>query len=217
MSRFFISLFAYSREFDNRDRESMAEQRAVEKDATLFCMNNRRKKAVRRIIFGIGLLIIALALYWHGNRAPEVADFTECAERGFLVMESYPRQCKTPDGETFREDIGNELEKDDLIRISEPRPNAVTTSPLTVKGVARGNWFLEASFPVRLFDENGELIARGTAQARAPWMTEEFVPFETALTFAQPTTETGTLLLERDNPSGLPENEDALRVPVRFR
>jgi len=30
-------------------------------------------------------------------------------------MESYPRQCRVPDGETFTENIGNELEKDDLI------------------------------------------------------------------------------------------------------
>ena len=189
----------------------------MEKDATLFCMNNRRKKAVKRIIFGIGLLIVALALYWYGNRAPEVADFTECAERGFLVMESYPRQCKTPDGETFKEDIGNELEKDDLIRISEPRPNAVITSPLTVKGMARGNWFFEASFPVRLLDSAGKELVVGIAQAKANWMTIEFVPFEATLTFTLPATTAGTLLLDKDSPSGLPENEDALRVPVRFR
>ena len=146
-------------------------------------------------------------------------------------MESYPRQCRTPDGKTFKEDIGNELEKDDLIRIESPRPNATVTSPLTVKGMARGNWFFEGSFPVRLFNGNGEQITRGTARANPPaggWMTEELVPFEATLSFTTPTTTAGTLLLDKDNPSGLPENDpegeqapfgagDALRIPVRFR
>ena len=48
-------------------------------------------------------------------------------------------------------------------------------------------------------------------------MTENFVPFRTELEFRTPTTERGTLVLEKDNPSGLPENSDELRIPVRFR
>lgn len=165
----------------------------------------------------MALLAVAGVAYWWGNLAEKVTTFAECAEAGYPVIESYPRQCKTPNGKTFKEDIGNELEKDNLIRISEPRPNTVITSPLVVKGMAWGNWFFEVSFPVRLFDGNGEKLARGIATAQAPWMTAEFVPFEAELVFASPTTETGTLLLDKDNPSGLPENEDALRVPVRFR
>ncbi len=177
---------------------------------------NRRQKAIKQILFGIILLVIAGGLYWYGNRAPEVTNFTECASAGNPIMESYPRQCRTPDGKTFKEDIGNELEKDNLIRISEPRPNTVISSPLTVKGMARGNWFFEASFPVRLFDGNGEMLTQSVAQAKLDWMTKEFVPFEATLSFTMPTTTTGTLLLDKDNPSGLPENEDALRVPVKF-
>lgn len=198
-------------------------------------MNSRRKRAARRIIFGVGLLVVAWILYWYGSRTPKIASFAECAGAGYPVMESYPRQCRTPDGETFREDIGNELEKDDLIRIESPRPNSVISSPLTVKGMARGSWFFEASFPVRLFDGRGEMLARGIATAqgdpasgRVNWMTAEFVPFEATLTFTQSAAEFGTLLLDKDNPSGLPENDpegeqapygagDALRVPVRFK
>jgi hypothetical protein len=47
-------------------------------------------------------------------------------------------------------------------------------------------------------------------------MTEEFVPFTATLTFEQPETETGFLVLEKDNPSGLPEQADELRIPVSF-
>ena len=114
------------------------------------------------------------------------------------------------------EDIGNELEKADLIRIFTPRPNQTIHSPLVVQGEARGTWFFEASFPVRLFDGNGKEISLGIAQAQDEWMTESFVPFKTELTFENPATATGTLVLEKDNPSGLPEHADELRVPIRF-
>ena len=47
-------------------------------------------------------------------------------------------------------------------------------------------------------------------------MTKDFVPFKAELEFSLPSTETGVLILEKDNPSGLPENDDELRIPIRF-
>jgi len=146
----------------------------------------------------------------------QINNFDECAAAGNPVMESYPRQCNTPDGKHFVENIGNELEVGDLIKIDNPRPNAKITSPLTVTGQARGNWFFEASFPVKLMDETGDELARGIAQAQGEWMTEDFVPFTAKLEFWGPAGSTGTLILERDNPSGLPENDSQLVVPVKF-
>lgn len=89
-------------------------------------------------------------------------------------------------------------------------------SPVTITGEARGMWYFEASFPVRLLDGNGNEIAIAPAQAQDDWMTEEFVPFSVTLTFAQPSTPTGTLVLENDNPSGLPENSKKIEIPVTF-
>lgn len=164
------------------------------------------------------VLVVAGALYWYEGKDPlkAVNSFDECAEAGYPILESYPPQCKTPDGRTFAEDIGNELEKQDLIRISNPRPNQTVESPITITGEARGYWFFEALFPVKLLDGNGNTIASGIAQAEGEWMTEDFVPFKAELTFSQPTTSNGTLVLEKDNPSGLPENADELKVPVRL-
>lgn len=109
--------------------------------------------------------------------------------------------------------------KEDLIRVNTPGQNAIITSPLTIRGEARGYWFFEASFPVKLTDANGNNIPLepGYMQAKGEWMTEAFVPFEGAYTFTAPATDTGTLVLMKDNPSGLPENDDALMIPVRFR
>ncbi len=106
--------------------------------------------------------------------------------------------------------------KENLIQIETPQANNTITSPLIVKGKARGYWFFEASFPIKLYDDNGELLATGIAQAEEDWMTEEFVPFRAELEFKNPETEKGTLVLEKANPSGLPENDDELRIPVLF-
>lgn len=102
-----------------------------------------------------------------------------------------------------------------MIRVDEPQPNAVVTSPLTVTGEARGLWYFEASFPVKLLDASGDQLAIAPAQAQGEWMTTEFVPFTVTLTFVTDD-ETGTLVLEKDNPSGLPEHAAEIRIPVRF-
>lgn len=106
--------------------------------------------------------------------------------------------------------------KADLIVVDSPAPNAYVQSPLTVTGKARGTWYFEASFPVQLLDGNGNVLASGPAQAQGDWMTEEFVPFKITLKFTAPGTAGGTLVLKKDNPSGLPEKEDELRLPIRF-
>lgn len=107
-------------------------------------------------------------------------------------------------------------EEQAMVTVLNPLPGAVVTSPLTVTGEARGNWYFEASFPVRLYDGNGTEIALGIAQAQSDWMTTDFVPFLAQLIFTPPATATGTLVLEKDNPSGLPENADFVTVPVAF-
>lgn len=104
----------------------------------------------------------------------------------------------------------------DKIFVSQPLKNTVVKSPLVVKGEARGNWYFEASFPVVLIDANGKELALSPAQAKTDWMTTEFVPFEVTLTFSTPLTKTGTLILKKDNPSGLPENDASISIPVRF-
>ena len=122
------------------------------------------------------------------------------------------------------DDIKAHIEsKADLIKINSPQPGSVINSPLTINGEARGSWFFEASFPIVLTDWDGLIIAEGFATADGDWMTEEFVPFTATITFESPYTmdsadfmKKGTLLLKKDNPSGLWKNADALEIPVRF-
>lgn len=187
----------------------------------------------RITIFIVGLLVILAAggvVYYYkfyqttplasneNQNVPvvTVTNFDECVAAENPVMESYPRQCRA-DGQTFTEYIGNELEKTDLIRIDSPRPNTIVKSPLEIIGEARGTWYFEASFPVKLLDANGAQLAIIPVQAQGEWMTENFVPYKATLEFIAPPTDSGTLVLEKDNPSGLPQNADSLIVPVKFR
>ena len=60
----------------------------------------------------------------------------------------------------------------------------------------------------------GELITQSYATAQSEWMTTDFVPFEASLEFTIDKEQAGVLVLEKDNPSGLPEHSDEIRVPV---
>lgn len=105
-----------------------------------------------------------------------------------------------------------------MIVVDEPKSGQKIVSPLVVKGKARGTWFFEASFPITLVNWDGLIIAEHYAEASGDWMTEEFVPFEARLEFKKPEfNERGTLILKKDNPSGLPEHDAALEIPILFQ
>lgn len=150
------------------------------------------------------------------SKISSVNSFEECVENNNIMMESYPRQCRAADGKIFVEDIGDELKKKDLIVIETPRPNEKIKSPVKITGMARGYWFFEGSFPIKLIDKDGNILAYTIAKADGEWMTEEFVRFNAELVLSNIMVEKGNLILEKDNPSGLPEYNDALIVPVSF-
>jgi len=141
---------------------------------------------------------------------------------GYSLYQLYPSEpTPIPQEEEIREQEESSQtyaasDKADLIKVESPEPNQIITSPLVIKGEARGYWFFEASFPVKLLDDKENLIALETATAQSEWMTEDFVPFEAVVEFDSPVAERGILVFEKDNPSGLPENADELRIPVSF-
>jgi hypothetical protein len=165
---------------------------------------NRDKK----IIIGMVIVLVAFVFLWFLIKSEEepVACTMEaklCSDGSYVGR--IPPECEFAP-----------CPKEDLIRVEIPRANEIIFSPLVIKGEARGFWFFEASFPIKLFDENGNLLATAIAQAKSDWMTEDFVPFEAELEFKTPETEKGILVLEKENPSGLPENADELRMPIIF-
>jgi hypothetical protein len=119
-----------------------------------------------------------------------------------------------------RDDVGEHIQaKANLIVMDAPLRNSTITSPLTITGKARGTWFFEASFPISIVNWDGLIIGEGIAQAQSDWMTEDFVPFKATITYTLPKDTPylrGAIILKKDNPSGLPEHDDALEVPIMF-
>ncbi len=177
---------------------------------------------MKKIYFLILALVVFMGFFLYEKASSPVVinDFESCAKSGNPVAESYPRQCR--DGENlFVENIGDELDKTNLIRLNDPRPNQKIESPLVIEGEARGTWFFEGDFPVVLTDWDGKIIAQGFATAQGEWMTENFVPFKATLDFESPDyigdfSKGGSLIFKKDNPSDLPENDDALEIPILY-
>lgn len=108
--------------------------------------------------------------------------------------------------------------KDNLIIVTSPLPAMVVTSPFVIAGKARGYWFFEASFPIELRDMQGKLLETIIAQAQGDWMTTEFVPFTSNLIFTKPAAPMGAVLVfKKDNPSGIPENDDSFSIPITIQ
>jgi hypothetical protein len=102
------------------------------------------------------------------------------------------------------------------VRALNVEAGMLISSPLEVTGEAKGNWFFEANIPVKLIDDSGQVVASIGGQAQTDWMTSDFVPFKATLKFAT-VASSGALIISKDNPSGLVENDAYIRIPVRLK
>lgn len=133
-------------------------------------------------------------------------------EEGYGVGVEAERAIEDETPRIIRVDI---LEKP-IIILDEPEAGETVSSPLVLRGKARGTWYFEATFPVELVTADGETVVGHYAEAQSDWMTEDYVPFEATLEFENPDTEEGTLILHKANASGLPEHDDSREIQVRF-
>jgi hypothetical protein len=107
---------------------------------------------------------------------------------------------------------------DDIV-VTLPFPGAVTGKDFSVRGKARGFWFFEASFPVFLIDKDGNQLAVGLASpepAGTDWMTSEFIGFKADMVVPETFTGPALLIIQNDNPSGLPENQKSVSFPINI-
>lgn len=171
-------------------------------------------------VAGILSVVVLIGGYIYSEminrRDLDISDFEECAAAGYPIMESYPGQCRTKSGRLFVQDIGNELDLAEQIILNNPRPNQLVQSPLVFDGKAVGPWFFEGSFSVDLVDSEGALISRVVLTADEDWMTTNFVPFSGKMIFDKHATKKGRLQFLKANPSGDPERDVTLIVPIRF-
>ncbi len=132
---------------------------------------------------------------------------------GILIWFVYNDRPQAPiDGTTLGISYTNASE--DLIVVSTPTPGEDLPKQFTVSGNARGMWYFEASFPVEVRDDSHTVLWQGPATANGEWMTTDFVPFSVEVNIASAYTGVATLVLKKDNPSGLPEHDASVEFPI---
>ena len=93
--------------------------------------------------------------------------------------------------------------------------NQEVLNPLKIVGKAKGNWFFEATFPIDLVDTDGNILASTVATAEGDWMTADFVNFSATLDYSKATnTRRAIIVLNKDNPSGNPDLDQSIFIPV---
>lgn len=104
------------------------------------------------------------------------------------------------------------------IEVYFPKDNQEVKSPIKITGKARGFWFFEGSFPIDLVDSSGNIITSTIATSTEGWMTENFIDFSATLEFSKPTSTIHALLvLKKDNPSGNPDFDASIFIPVLLK
>lgn len=175
-------------------------------------------------VLGVLLIILGIFFGYKYIEAKSVSNFEECVARGYPVMESYPEQCKTPDGRLFIREIDEPIEETPSpaseIEVYYPQPEQFIESPLQINGQVPGNWFWEGTFSIDLVSGSGEVLStvQATPSQGSDWMTDEKVTFQAEIVFDSTTSgKQGTLVLHKANPSGLPENEETFGIIVYFK
>jgi len=146
---------------------------------------------------------------------------------GFFAFNAYVYQEEQADSVASERDAYLEQSKDqsneqDLesvpeIKVTTPTAQQSVSSPIQIQGEAQGSWFFEATAPVVVVDWDGRIIGESYIEAQGEWMTERLVPFEGTLSYDLPAdsySRSGTVILRKANPSGLPQNDFAIEIPV---
>jgi len=141
-----------------------------------------------------------------------------CLGVGYLCYRYVTSVCCTSDVITSISTREDHVSLDgDTVIIEGSLQNRLIQSPLTIRGSAPGTWFFEAVFPVVIVDWDGRIIGSGHVTSLDDWMTTEYVDFEGTIEFETPSYgDTGAIILQKENPSGLPEYDDAVEIPIQF-
>ncbi|HWS48489.1 MAG TPA: hypothetical protein VN174_00380 [Candidatus Methanoperedens sp.] len=102
------------------------------------------------------------------------------------------------------------------IIILSPNISKPLTSPLKLIGLIDKSWVFEGSFPIELLDNQNKSLFKSTASA-PNWLEEEskYTSFMAVFNFVT-YSPSGFVQVKNSNPSGLPENDKRVTIPVTF-
>lgn len=185
-------------------------------------ISGRRSFAAALLII-CGIIIVAVgsagAVYW--LRQPEVDRLNQHVAQLSGQITQLKNEAATPPNPQPQQTVtvGRYVSTKGVeVRVYAPEKDSTIASPVAVVGEVPGSWSFEASFPIRLVDSSGKVVAQSTAQVLGDWMTDQLVPFSAKLPYvaASAHSGSGSLILQKDNPSGRAANDDTVVIPVRL-
>lgn len=63
-------------------------------------------------VIGIGLLLVAIAMVYNFTPQSAISSYEECIAAGYPSMESYPPQCRIPNGTVYVQNVEQEVPYD---------------------------------------------------------------------------------------------------------
>lgn len=178
---------------------------------------DEKSQSTNIFVWIIGMFFIGVAAgfgawYWQQGK---VDDLNKQINSLNTKIDSLEKTQDQNSGEA--QEIGSYISpKGVRVKVFIPNMGETVTSPLIVMGEVPGSWSFEADFPIQLKDSSGKVIAEEPGQLQADWMTEELVPFIATLEFKDAEKGDATLILHKDNPSGLDENDDSVEIQLKI-
>lgn len=172
------------------------------------------------LALGFGYVVLFSAIYLvtqcpesgcFSRGAAQPSTFQDCIAAGNPVMESYPRQCRLPDGTVLTEDTAPVQAPRAEITLLEPVAGSSVGLPLELNGHVRGE---TGDVHYQLLDVDGTVLAEGIAVQGE--QEGETYTFSGVATYQDPFGQSGAVLLSLVDPaSGDVITE--MRVEVGFR
>ncbi len=132
-------------------------------------------------------------------------------------MEQAPRPPIATSTEPASTESSSSVPLSASVYIETPKPGETVGKTFTIAGTAPSGWFFEAVFPIQVRDANGNVIANTQGSAQADWTAPGEIPFTATTTIDNSYSGPATLILLKNNPSGLPENDDSVSSVITIK
>ncbi len=153
-------------------------------------------------VIAVALLVVIGVLAWVLFAAPAQTP-TASAPQDWSV------------GSTTGDSASTPAQPSDIqVSVSSPVSGATVGHTFTVTGTAPNAWYFEAVFPIKVTTPAGDTLGAAQAQAQTDWTVPGQIPFTATLNITSSYSGPATVALLKDNPSGLPQNDDSVEVSV---
>lgn len=116
---------------------------------------------------------------------------------------------------TEEKEGGYKTDKGVSFELISPLPNSEMECEFTLAGEMPREWFFENSFQYSILVDGKEVLT-GSVQSKDDYTVKEILTFSEKIECEEGCFGDGEIVLKNANPSGLPENADQYRIPVKF-